>query len=336
LTTDRQTAQHRPLRALAVLIALLACWAGTGTAQATDPKSNLGVYEGGGAVGDIAGFEAWLGGGVGYVLDYLPFANWSEIENPWVADQWSGSKYQLVVSIPLIPSSGGSLGRGARGHYNRHFAEVARNLVNAGHANAIVRLGWEFNGNWYPWTIGSPRGPRRFIRYWRNIVRTMRAVPGAHFRFDWCPALDGSWYRGRRINPNSAYPGDRYVDFIGLDTYDQGWGPYFWDPAARWRRMVRTRYGLRWHRGFAAAHSKQVSFPEWGLVERYDGHGGGDNPMFLDNMYWWLSISDVAYHNYFHFDDRDGKHDLAHFPAGAARFRELFGADTPTVEVPGI
>src|SRR6266511_3171210 len=43
---------------------------------------DLGVYLGAGDVASIAGFERWLGRGVGVRLDFLPGASWREIEDP--------------------------------------------------------------------------------------------------------------------------------------------------------------------------------------------------------------------------------------------------------------
>ena len=51
----------------------------------------------------------------------------------------------------------------------------------------MLRLGWEFNGPWYPWSLSSTNSadsPREFIAYWQHIVTLMRAIaPG--LQFDW-------------------------------------------------------------------------------------------------------------------------------------------------------
>jgi hypothetical protein len=190
--------------------------------------------------------------------------------------------------------------------------------------NAILRLGWEFSGDWFRWKVLSNGDADAFAAYWRPIVTTMREV-APNLEFDWNPSLGPvPWDMSR------AYPGDAYVDYIGLDVYDQGWAPGWQDPVLRWNDMLNTAYGLKWHRDFAKAHGKPMTFPEWGLFIRADGHGGGDNPYFIEQMHAWITRNRVAFHIYFNVDAPDGQHSLLNgqFPAGAEMFRKRFGSYT--------
>ena len=49
----------------------------------------------------------------------------------------------------------------------------------------------------------------------------MRSVAGEHFRFVWNP--DAGAFTQSGYSVAAAYPGDAYVDVIGLDAYDQSW-----------------------------------------------------------------------------------------------------------------
>jgi len=293
---------------------------------AAQPYRELGVYKGSGNRSGVASFESWLGRSTGWVLDYVPGRTWDSFEAAgWSADQWSGSGHRVVYSVPLIPDSGGSLEAGAAGAYDGHFTRLAQRLVQEGQANAVLRLGWEFNGNWYRWS--AVNNPEAFASYWRKIVRSVRAVPGADFQFDWSPNPGPSSFALER-----AYPGDDYVHYIGLSAYDQGWAEGWQDPVRRWQTTVNQPYGLRWQRDFAAAHGKRMSYPEWGLSVRYDGHGGGDNPYYVERMHEWVNTNNVAYHLYFDFDAGDGRHKLTggDFPRASQRMKELFGGEPAT------
>ena len=281
----------------------------------------LGVYRGSGVPDEVAGFERWLGRRTPWVLDFFAREEWSDIAEPeWWAEQWEPTDYRMIYSVPMLPEGEGSLAEGAAGSYNDHFRQLAELLVDHQQGNAVLRLGWEFNGNWYAWSAGDD--PNAFVAYWRQIVNTMRAVDGARFSFDWSAILGGD-----HVPLEQAYPGDAYVDFIGMDVYDQGWDEGWEDPDRRWQAMLTGRYGLEWHRAFAAAHRKPMTYPEWGLTRRDDGHGGGDNPRFVQRMHDWIKANNVAYHVYFEFDADDGTHALMadHFPKASARFRQLFG-----------
>jgi hypothetical protein len=302
-----------------VAVSSLPLW--SSPAAASSPSDALGVYHGARNVGGVQDFESWLGRPVNHAVDFIAGDSWSAIESPtWWTSGWSGAGYQVEFSIPVIPSTGGTLQAGARGDYDSHFVALAHNLIDNGQANATLRLGWEFNGGWYKWSAAAD--PASFAAYWRRIVTAMRSVPGQNFRFDWCPTL------GRAsVAPDRAYPGDAYVDYVGADVYDNSWIADYHDATARWSDFVNQAYGLQWQSDFAAAHGKPMTFPEWGLSIRSDGHGGGDDPYFIQQMYDWISNHDVAHADYFEYDAGDGRHSLTNgqFPNAAAKFQALFG-----------
>ncbi len=287
-------------------------------AQAASPASTLGVYRGAGNPGGVASFAQWLGAPVNYAEDFVPGDSWSTIESPtWTLNTWKGTPYRMVYGVPIIPDTGGSLAEGATGAYNAHFKKLAENLVAAGQGNAILRLGWEFGGGWYHWHVANATDAANYAAFWRQTVTTMRAA-APNLAFDW-NAIWGS----QPVDPAAAYPGDAYVNYIGIDVYDQSWISNYTDPAARWNDALNGQYSLNWQRSFAAAHGKPLSFPEWGVAIRSDGHGGGDAPYFIQQMTQWITQNNVAYHIYFNFDAPDGAHDLmdGRFPNSAAAFK---------------
>ena len=144
-------------------------------------------------------------------------------------------------------------------------------------------------------------------------------------------------------------PGDDYVDYIGIDVYDQGEMPSdigvasgdrcgWKDPAAVFETYHRP--AMETARAYAVAHGKPISLPEWGLsgggrgdAAKQEGQCGGDNPVFVEKMHGWLSslpasgAGSLGYHAYFEGNPaHDGPHALAEFPEARARFRTLFGS----------
>jgi len=301
------------------------------------PGDRLGIYNGAGNTAGAAAFGDRLGRTLTRVHDFLDRGTWASMNNmAWLAQRWTQAGYTdgLVLTVPMMPDGGGTLVRGAAGEYNQHFRTLAQTLVANGQGAAVLRLGPEFNGNWFRWTIDVPDGGAHYAAYWRQIVNTMRAVPGANFTFDWCANNGSSWgTNGQQLEAETAYPGDAYVDFIGLDVYDQSWASWRHDPVARWNEFLNAKNGMRWHARFAAARGKPLTFPEWGLASRTDGVGGGDAPYFVEQMYWWLHAHNVAYHLYFESHDPNGEYGVfsGRFPNAAARFVEYFGPNGPTM-----
>lgn len=322
------------LLCLAALGVALASAAGAGAAAPPTTSGNGGVYAGPASPAKVDRFARWSGERVDYVVEFPDRQHWSGIVAPWFIPRiWGPASRSfkhdtLVLSVPMLPGGANALAPGVSGAYDGQFRALARKLVAARlSTRTIIRLGWEFNAGWAGWS--AAKDPAAYVAYFRRIVTTMRAVAPA-LRFDWCPAEGLGQFWGVRGGLAAAYPGDAYVDYVGMDVYDQGWGAngvVISDPAARWRQLVDEAGGLAWQARFAAAHHKPLSFPEWALTQRADGHGGGDDPTFIEQMHGWIESHDVAYQAYFDHDAPDGDHELENgqFPAAAATFQRLFG-----------
>ena len=266
-------------------------------------QPRLGVYLGGGCEGRkrIASFEQWLGRPIDFVVDFLPQDSWDSMirTGAWVARCWREAGKEAVISMPMIPRDGTStLEAGASGAYDGKIAQVAQALIAQGHGKTVIRLGWEFNASWFAWS--ALKDPVQYVAYWRRIVTVMRGVPGAEFRFDWNPIVGPGMK-----SPEAAYPGDDVVDIIGADVYNNNYFPAGVTAEQRWKAMRDGPFGLRWHRDFAQKRGKLLSFPEWGTGTRADGHGGGDDPVFMSGMVEWLAQVKPAYQAYWDYPARD-------------------------------
>jgi hypothetical protein len=272
----------------------------------------------------VKGYGDWLGRPQDRGLDFLSNETWEIIENAsgrgtWC---WLPTGLPMTLSVPMLPADGGksTLAEGATGAYNQHFKVVAENFVKNGQANAIVRLGWEFNFGWYPWAA-SP-DPKSWVLLWRQIVTTMRSVPGQNFKFDWCPGMGQGALDSARV-----YPGDDYVDIIGMDVYNQIWVDPRPTNAWLWTFYTQQWFGMNWQRDLGLAHGKPLSYPEWGTGTRPDGHGLGDDPVFVQSMVDWIASNNVAYFNYWDYDapDYNAKLSNGNYPLSGAVFKKAYG-----------
>ncbi len=282
-------------------------------------------------------YAAWLGRSSVWGHDTFPSDSWDDIQGEkWILKPWSDwvqadpGHRRMVFSVPLLPGplngSGPakglaagvpvSLAQGAGGAYDAYYQALAQNLVRYGLGNSILRLGWEWNGNWYAWECPDAAHAANFAAYWRQIVDTMRAVPGAqNLQFNW-NASNRAWMN---YPADDAWPGDNYVDFVGADVYDASWAAnsYPWpagdsatDILARqkwvWANVVtpKSQFGIAYWAFIAGEHAKPLTFPEWGLLSRSDGHGGLDDPYFVQQMYNYIQnpANNVYFASYFDFN----------------------------------
>ncbi|WP_261565601.1 glycoside hydrolase family 26 protein [Frankia gtarii] len=280
-----------------------------------------------GSMTQVQAWESFRGSPVNAVLTFSDRSSWQTMTNPWVGsgpEKFSTFNGTWIISQPFFPNGGGDMNSCASGAYSSHWADFGRWLVNKGRPASIVRLAWEFNGNWFPWSV-SKTNATTWVNCFRQVVGAIRSTdPQA--RIDW--ALNahsgGAW---------SVYPGDQYVDIIGIDTYDQ-WPASTTDAA--FATQCAESAGLCSVIAFARQHGKQFSVPEWGLVGRSDtgagraGQAGGDNPVYVRNMYRTFAANrDVlAYETYFNNSEANNVHSSLlnpnENPNGAAAYASLW------------
>ena len=108
----------------------------------------------------------------------------------------------------------------ARGRYDRYLRRSARAAVAWGRP-IFVRFAHEMNGDWYPWGRGvDGNTARRYKMAWRRVVRVFRRNGARNVRWVWTPNVN----HGGGLPFKRFYPGDRWVDWVGLDGFNWGHG----------------------------------------------------------------------------------------------------------------
>ena len=291
--------------------------------------ASAGAYLGAGCTGaaQVPRFAKMAGHAPATVTEFAENSDWEHMRGSinWAANCWHGAGIdRMVQSVPMLMSTG-TLAQGAAGAYDAEFVALGKLLVADHQESTLIRIGWEFNGDWYRW--GAAADPASFVTYYRRIVTALRSVPGNNFKFIWNPALGQ-----QAIGADRVYPGDDVVDYIGLDVYNQSWRPQDRDPATRWNGLLTQAYGLDWLSSFAAAHDRAIVLPEWGTGTRPDGAGGGDDPLFIANMAAWIARNNVFLQNYWDYNagDFNGTLSDGSQPLSAAAYVAAFGTRSTT------
>lgn len=100
---------------------------------------------------------AWRGTVSDAALTYPERGTWQKIAgSTWHIDTFKNFRGVLVYGMPLLPSDGSSsLADVAAGKHDAVFRKVARDLQRRNRGRSIVRIGWEGNGHWYPWSADA-------------------------------------------------------------------------------------------------------------------------------------------------------------------------------------
>lgn len=282
---------------------------------------------------------------------YLPSGKWTQMDGAngslgyLQQDGWSAPGYQLVIGVPIVPSQNiadVTLEGGANGDYNQYFRQLASSLINEGLGNAWLRLGYEFDNQGMaksskPWgTSNNTTQEGYFAQYFRQIVTTMRAVPGSNFRFIWNP--DGFAFLGNSdpeylssggFSLLPAWPGSQYVDFIGADVYDvEPSVTTGYTQAQNWATFINPQ--IQAAAQFASNEGVPLAFPEWGVMSHEPPMAGmGDDPGFINGMYCFMTnpADHVAWESYTNANYVGWNSQItgSSFPASLAAFQQDFG-----------
>jgi Glycosyl hydrolase family 26 len=136
-----------------------------------------------------------------YAQHALPVITWE----PW-AGKAKGTE-QPAYSLATIID-------GRHDAYIRSFARA----VKRDRWPVALRFGHEMNGHWYPWAErNGVNRPGQFVAAWKHVHDIFDQVGADNVIWIWAPNV----LRGADpVSLKSLYPGDAYVDWIGMSAYD--------------------------------------------------------------------------------------------------------------------
>lgn len=112
-------------------------------------------------------------------------------------------------------------------HFDSFFGYWASQIKQV-KGTVLLRMLHEFNGDWYPWCLvhnnKDPKVLAKTFCYIRNIFTQNKVT---NVKFIWCP-------NSMSIPQESwnyildAYPGDDFVDYVGLDVYNGAGNNVIW------------------------------------------------------------------------------------------------------------
>ena len=101
------------------------------------------------------------------------------------------------------------------GRYDRYIRSWAEGVKGLGYPIAL-RFAHEMNGNWYPWGVfANGNEPRQYVQAWRHVHDIFAAVGATNVVWVWSPNIIWNTF----TDLASLYPGNSYVDWIGLSGY---------------------------------------------------------------------------------------------------------------------
>jgi hypothetical protein len=277
----------------------------------------------GNALADHLDFGRWRGRALDLAHVFPERMAWDGIVNPiWPVDMFSSFAGKLLISLPLYPEGQGNNRECAAGAYDSQWRKLGSFLVARNRADSIIRLGWGLNDLNHAWRADSD--PSDWMACFRRVVSAIRASD-PRVLIDWSFNALGA-PNVVSGDPFAAYPGDAYVDFIGIEAFDR------YPPSttlAEWNSSCNASTGLCTVIDFTRQHGKKLGIAEWGVVTCGDG-AGGDNPFFVQRIVstFAANLDVMGYEAYFEEASEvcsvivDGQRS----PNAAAKYRAIYSA----------
>jgi beta-mannanase len=153
-------------------------------------------------------------------------ADTSTFRPEWVSAAASEGRRVLLSWEPWVPGSGPdqpayTAAAIAGGRHDTYVATWAAELAAVG-TDVWLRPMHEMNGTWYPWAGGVPGNTAgEYVAAWRRMHSIFGTHSAPNVRWVWAPNSPDV-PAGNRFE--DYYPGDAYVDVLGLDAYNWGAG----------------------------------------------------------------------------------------------------------------
>ncbi|WP_341678174.1 glycosyl hydrolase [Niveibacterium sp. SC-1] len=314
---------HRPLVLACLLLTLTACGGGGGdsggggskapsesevigaapavpAAARFAPPSGQTMLLVGQAVDEISAYTDSVGAPAGFML-YTDLAGQAGLAwgthgggcNDAGTHDMPASRAKLprgVIQIGLW-LGGGQLEQAGNGALDAKIVQLGEMLRATG-APVMLRIGYEFEGTWNAY---EPSAYQRAFRRMVSILRgnkvgdtEMSAVP--NIAFVWHGAANSGTYGNRSFD--AWYPGDAYVDWVGVSWFGETTGA-----AENWDADARNRMAA-----FARAHGKPLMIAESTPRAAYPNSADATWGRWYQPVLDWIAANDVRAWSYINQD----------------------------------
>ncbi|MET0285841.1 MAG: glycosyl hydrolase [Polyangiales bacterium] len=229
-----------------------------------------------------------------------------------VWEQWGDFQGVVALSMSMAGTSevtqeqyDESMRQCATGAFDPAWKAFARNAKAAGRTgeNTIVSLAQEFNGAWFPWNPKNV-GLQVWTDCWKRVYTAIHSE--SDLKVSWVFSAVPKSAQGSDLlavpNVWDAYPGDEYVDVLGLTRYDfQDFGP---STNTDWRQTCDNEQDICRAAELAREHGKKLAVIEWSIQRNEEGYG--DNSNFVQMMFGFFADNrDVLLleNNFNHYGD---------------------------------
>ncbi len=183
----------------------------------------------------------------------IPMVTWC----PWVDGKGTHQPTYSLISI-------------IAGNFDSYITQYAQ-AAKAWGQPFFLRFAQEMNANWYPWGLGAKGMNNTAADYrnaWIHIHNIFTQVGATNVSWAWTPA---AWNGEGQLYKN-MYPGDSYVDWVGLSGYNWAGSPTTWKSFS---------YLFKLSLGYLSAITSKPVF----IAETASNEAGGSKANWITDVY---------------------------------------------------
>lgn len=197
------------------------------------------------------------------------------LQRTWMENVREHGAIPLVTWEPWLYTQGArqsaySLQNITNGDFDAYITKWAADSKAWGHPY-FLRFAHEMNGYWYPWCEQvNANSSGQYVQTWRHVHDLFTKLGVTNVTWVWSPNVE---YAGSK-SLNQLYPGDSYVDWIGLDGYN--WGPLY---GHQWQTFAEV-FEPTYRAVLELAPDKPLMIAEMASTEE-----GGDKAAWISDAY---------------------------------------------------
>ncbi|WP_373057101.1 glycosyltransferase [Zunongwangia sp. H14] len=138
-----------------------------------------------------------------YSIKAIPMLTWE----PW------SSEFSITQNNSYLKQNHKIFKNISEGQFDDYIKDFGKKLA-AYQQPVFLRFAHEFDNPQYPWSSKGNNTPEEFIAAWRHVYNLLQSVNAQQVMMVWNP------WRPQFLQ--KYYPGDRYVDWIGITALDYG------------------------------------------------------------------------------------------------------------------
>jgi len=189
----------------------------------------------------------------------------------------------LQTTLGGMPDGSNQIYKILRGEYDEFLRDYAKVIADFGHP-VMFRLANEMNGDWCDYSAFHTSKDTVIFREFYKYVYSFFEKAGANANTIWLWNPNGGSFPNFKWNDELMYyPGDEYVDIVGMTKYNTG--TYYWQVGEKWQEFYELYNDMYYQ--YCEKYGQPLMIPEFASASM-----GGNKEQWVIHMFEDIKMYD--------------------------------------------